>query len=161
MIYSTTCMYAINAVCRLAAIAPADSYARLQDICAGSDLPPMFVSKILRDLVRAGILLSAKGRHGGFGLARPAEQIRLIDLVEVVDGLQAYRQCIVGLARCDDAQPCPQHESFKPIRERIVGYLTDTTVRQMADALVRKGELIGRPVRSGRPARTNRAQAAR
>lgn len=159
MIYSTTCAYGIHAVCRLAVLAP-DGYARIQEICRNSDLPPLFVTKILRDLVRAGILRSAKGRHGGFGLARPADKLRLLDIVEVIDGLQSHRQCIVGLARCDDRQPCPQHDSFKPIRQRIISYLTETTVQQMADALVAKAALTGRPVplprpgpRSPRPAR--------
>ena len=163
MIYSTTCMYAINAVCRLAAVAPrSGGYARIQEICAGSDLPPLFVSKIMRDLVRAGLLRSAKGRRGGFLLARPPEKIRLIDIVEVVDGLGQYRQCVVGLGKCDDRQPCPQHESFKPIRQQIISYLTDTTVREMADALVRKSDLIGRPLHvlpPGVPASPGRSRA--
>lgn len=146
MIYSTTCMYAINAVCRLAVIAPPAGFARVQAICAGGDLPTLFVSKILRDLVRAGVLKSVKGRHGGFALAKAPEQIRLLDIVEIVDGLESYQQCVVGLTKCDDRQPCPQHESFKPVRQRIINYLTDTTVRQMADALLRKGELVGRPI---------------
>ena len=144
MIYSTTCAYGIHAVCRLTILAP-EGFARVGQICEGSDLPAYFVSKILGDLVRAGLLKSSKGRNGGFGLARPPEKIRLMDIVEVIDGPQAYRQCVVGLARCDDRQPCPQHDSFKPIRQRIVSYLSETTVRQMADALVRKTELIGRP----------------
>ena len=144
MIYSTTCAYAIHAVCRLAVIAP-NGYARVHEICANSDLPPYFVSKILRDLVRAGICRSAKGRNGGFGLATRPEAVRLIDIVEAIDGLRPYRQCVAGLAECNDRQPCPQHDSFKPVRQRIVSYLTDTTVRQMADAIVRKSELIGVP----------------
>jgi Rrf2 family protein len=145
MIYSTTCMYGIHAVCRLAAIAP-DGYARVQEICEGSDLPPYFVSKILRDLVRAGLLVSQKGRNGGFGLARAPEKMRLIQIVEVIDGIGPYRQCISGLGRCDDRQPCPQHESFKPIRTAILEYLNGTTVRQMADALTRKAQITGRPM---------------
>ena len=151
MIYSTTCAYAIHAVCRLAAIAPG-GYARVQEICRNSDLPPFFVSKILGDLVRAGLLTSAKGRRGGFGLARAPEKIRLIDIVEIVDGLQSHRQCIVGFEKCDDRQPCPQHESFKPIRQQIVTYLTQTTIHQMVEALIRKGELVGRPVAKASPA---------
>jgi Rrf2 family protein len=150
VIYSTTCAYGIHAVCRIAVMAP-DGYARIQEICRNSDLPPLFVTKILRDLVRAGILRSAKGRHGGFGLARPADKLRLLDIVEVIDGVQSHRQCIVGLARCDDRQPCPQHDSFKPIRHRIISYLTETTVRQMADALLAKSAMVGRPIPLSRP----------
>ncbi len=61
MMYSTTCSYAIRALCRLALIDPA-GYVRIQEVCEGSALPSYFVAKIFRDLVRAGILKSAKGR---------------------------------------------------------------------------------------------------
>ena len=67
MLYSTTCSYAIRALCRLTIINP-DGYVRIQEVCEGSDLPSYFVAKIFRDLVRAGLLTSAKGRGGGVAL---------------------------------------------------------------------------------------------
>lgn len=142
MIYSTTCSYAIRAMCRLTAIRP-DGYVRIQEICEGSDLPSHFVAKIFRELVRAELLISAKGRGGGFALARPAKQIRLYDIVEAIDGVRQYNQCVVGLAKCDDKQPCPQHDQFKPIRQRILNYLSQTRLDQMSEALTKKLDLLG------------------
>lgn len=145
MIYSTTCSYAIRAMCRLAVIRP-NGYVRIQEVCEGSDLPAYFIAKIFRDLVRADILVSAKGRGGGYGLARPAKQIRLYDIVDAVDGVKQYTQCVVGLSNCDDKQPCPQHEQFKPIRQRILNYLSQTTLDMMSEAMARKLELLGTPL---------------
>ena len=142
MMYSTTCSYAIRAMSRLAVIRP-DGYVRVQEICDGSDLPAYFVAKIFRDLVRAGLLTSAKGRGGGFALARRPNQIRLYDIVEAVDGVAQYTRCVVGLAKCDDKQPCPQHDQFKPVRLQILSYLSTTTLDQMSDALAKKLEMIG------------------
>jgi Rrf2 family protein len=142
MIYSTTCSYAIRAMCRLTAIRP-QGYVRIQEVCEGSELPSYFVAKIFRDLVRAELLVSAKGRGGGFALARPADKIRLYDIVEAVDGVKQYTQCVVGLAKCDDKQPCPQHDQFKPIRQRILNYLSQTTLSQMTEALTEKLEILG------------------
>jgi len=143
MIYSTTCSYAIRAMSRLAALRP-DGYVRIQEICDDSDLPSHFVAKIFRDLVRDGLLISAKGRGGGFALGRPAAKIKLIDIVEAVDGVQQYNRCVSGLSVCDDAQPCSQHESFKPVRKQILSYLNQTSLEQMASALQAKLELIGK-----------------
>ncbi len=142
MMYSTTCSYAIRAMCRLTVIRP-DGYVRVQEVCDGSDLPSYFVAKIFRDLVRAGLLTSAKGRGGGFALARRPHEIRLYDIVEAIDGTNQYTRCVVGLAKCDDKQPCPQHEYFKPVRQQILTYLTSTTLDQMSEALAKKLELVG------------------
>jgi Rrf2 family protein len=49
-------------------------------------LPELFLTKVLRSLVGAGILYSRKGPHGGYGLARPAARITLLEVVEAVDG---------------------------------------------------------------------------
>ena len=45
-----------------------------------------YMLKVLQQLVRAGVLRSKRGPHGGFFLARPAEHITLLQLVEAVDG---------------------------------------------------------------------------
>lgn len=74
MIYSNACAYAIHAMARLASLRP-DGYVLLDELCADSDLPRHFVAKIFQDLVRQGLLKSAKGRGGGFALARKARKI--------------------------------------------------------------------------------------
>lgn len=144
MLYSTTCAYAIRAMSRLAVISP-DGYARVQEIVEGTDLPGHFMSKIFRDLAKAGLLRSAKGRGGGFALAMRPHEIRLVDIVQAVDGIEPYTRCVVGLAKCNSEQPCPQHEAFKPVRKEILHYLETTTLDQMSAALARKLELISSP----------------
>lgn len=141
MMYSTTCSYAIRAMCRLALLR-AEGYVTLQTLCKGSDLPTTFVAKILGDLTRGGLLRSAKGRGGGFALACDPGRITLCDIVDVIDGDQQQRQCVVGLAVCDDAQPCPQHEQFKQVRKQVQRYLASTTLDEMSTALSRKLETI-------------------
>jgi len=134
MMYSMTCCYAIRAMCQLAILHP-QGYVRIRDVCKGTELPADFVSKIFRQLVAAGLLVSARGRGGGYALARSASQIYLYDIVETIDGVKPYNRCVLGLSTCDDKQPCPQHELFKPVRKRILGYLRQTSLDQMSQAL--------------------------
>jgi Rrf2 family protein len=145
VIYSNACAYAIRALSRLAMIRP-DGYVLLDELCQGADLPRHFVAKIFQDLVRHGLLTSAKGRGGGFALARPAAEITLYDIVGAVDGVGPLDHCVVGMARCDDEQPCPQHDQWKAIRTQLRRYLQDTTLEKMARTLERKLELIGAEV---------------
>ncbi len=144
MIYSNACAYAIRAMTRLAMLRP-DGYVLLDELCEGTDLPRHFVAKIFQDLVRKGLLTSAKGRGGGFALANPPSQITLYDIVAQIDGVESLDSCVVGLAKCDDEQPCPQHEQWKPIRAQLKKFLLSTTLEMMADAMSGKMELVGMP----------------
>lgn len=149
MMFSTTCAYAMRAMCRLAALRQ-QGYASMRDICEGTDLPSQFIAKIMRDLAKTDLLTSAKGRGGGFALSRDPATICLYDIVEVIDGVQQYTGCVLGLSACDDKQPCPQHDYVKPVRQQILKYLKTTTLDVMSQALVDKQSIIQQTQR-GRP----------
>jgi Rrf2 family transcriptional regulator, iron-sulfur cluster assembly transcription factor len=133
MIHSTACEYAIRAMTYLAGF---DSGARVlaRDVSEHEHVPGPFLGKIFQTLVRAGLLTSAKGPGGGFALARDPQQISLFDIYHAVDGTSYLEACAVGLAKCSDETPCPLHERWKPIRERIRQYLETTSLSDMAEA---------------------------
>jgi Rrf2 family transcriptional regulator, iron-sulfur cluster assembly transcription factor len=145
MIYSNACAYAIRALTRLTLIRP-DGYVLLDELCEGTDLPRHFVAKIFQDLVRKGLLVSAKGRGGGFALARKPKDISLYEIVEAVDGTSSLNACVVGMARCDDKQPCPQHDQWKPLRNELKDFLEKTNLERMGKTLERKLEIINEPI---------------
>jgi len=145
MIYSNACAYAIRALSRLAMLRP-DGYALLDELCEGSDLPRHFVAKIFQDLVRKGMLTSAKGRGGGFALARKPQKITLYDIVAIIDGTEDLDACVVGNTQCNDDQPCPLHDRWKHIRCDLKAFLVNTTLDQMSENLEEKMKLIGQPL---------------
>ena len=114
----------------------------LDDLCKDTDLPRHFVAKIFQDLVRKGMLASAKGRGGGFALIRKPSEITLYEIVSMVDGLDRLEDCVVGMARCDDHQPCPQHDQWKAIRLHLREFLQKTTLATMSNTLKEKLEII-------------------
>ena len=156
MIYSSSCGHAIRALARLTLLQE-QGYVLVAEICEGTDLPRYFVAKIFQTLARHGLLVSAKGRGGGFALARPPSKITLYEVVAVIDGQGQFDKCVAGMAACDDKQPCPQHEDFKPIRSEIKRYLKRTTLRHMADATAEKLERIG----AGQPEKTRSSKPVR
>lgn len=137
MLYSNACEYAIRAVTHLAQTPPGQ-LTLLSDIAKAEDLPPAFLGKILQDLVRTGILRSARGPTGGYALAYPPAEITLLDIKEVVEGTAELERCAVGLNPCSDETPCPLHDTFKPLRQAIRRYLEETTVEDLVRGLWEK-----------------------
>jgi Rrf2 family transcriptional regulator, iron-sulfur cluster assembly transcription factor len=137
MIFSNPTEYAIRGLAELAGRGGSGTVL-LDQLVAGTDLPRDFLAKIFQKLVRAGILRSAKGRGGGFALARPGHEITLMHIVEAMEGPQVFDRCVVGLAVCNDSMPCPQHDLYKPIRQRLRDYLVTTTVADLAASLKAK-----------------------
>jgi len=137
MIFTSTTEYAIRGLSELASRSTGGSVL-LDQLVAGTDLPRDFMAKIFQRLVKAGLLRSAKGRGGGFTLARPAHEITLMHIVEAIEGPQRLDQCVVGLEKCTDVMPCPQHDLYKPLRQRLKDYLNTTTLADLAASLKSK-----------------------
>ena len=146
MIHSSACEYAIRAMTYVAGFEPGTRLLA-RDISAHEKIPGPFLGKIFQTLVRAGLLKSSKGPGGGFALARDPETISLYDIYRAIDGTTYLEACAVGLARCSDEVPCPLHERWKPIRERIRNYLEATSLADMASATRKKRATLGEQAR--------------
>ena len=141
MIYSKSAEYAIRAFVHLAQV-PEGKYAMVKNIAEAEGVPAAFVAKILQQLAKKGLLRSSKGPTGGFALRMDAAEIRLLDIVETVDGLAPYQQCASGLSECNDDVPCSMHDSWVILRSRIMDYLGNNTIADLAKALEQKKKAL-------------------
>ena len=149
MLYSRSAEYAIRAFVHLAQL-PDGRYVMVKQIAAEEEIPAHFLAKILQQLARKGLLRSSKGPTGGFSLRIPADEVRLLDIVEALDGLAEYEKCASGLAECSDDMPCPLHDSWKTLRSRIMDYLGRNTIADLAKALEQKRKMIDKQRRTKR-----------
>ena len=149
MIYSRSAEYAIRAFVNLAQ-APPGTYVMVKQIAAAEGIPTHFLAKILQQLARKGLLRSSKGPTGGFTLRVPSDDIRMLDIVEALDGTEEYQKCAAGLAECSDEMPCPMHDSWKALRSRIMDYLGRNTIQDLAKALEQKRRLLDKQRRTKR-----------
>jgi Rrf2 family protein len=151
MIYSRSAEYAIRAFVHLAEV-PEGKFVMVKNIAQQTDIPMHFLAKILQQLARKGFLRSSKGPTGGFALRKPAAEITMIELVESIDGLADYQRCPGGMSECTDEQPCGLHDSWKLLRDRIIEYLEQTTIAELAEARDLKIRQIERRSRAKRSA---------
>jgi len=152
MIYSRSAAYAIRALVHLARI-PDGTFALARSIAEEEGIPSHFLAKILQRLARKGMVRSSKGPSGGFALPQPARQIRLVDVVEAVDGLDAYRACIYGYGECNDSVPCAMHDGWSPLCSRIMEYLERNSIADLSKSLDRKRKALS--AGASKPGRSN------
>ena len=94
-------------------------------------VPPKYLSKILGDLVRHGVLTSTRGKTGGFTMRRTPERTRLHDVLVPFEQFQ-QRGCPFQNKRCSDSNPCLAHEQWKHVVEAEMDFLKNTTVQEIA-----------------------------
>ena len=143
MLFSRACEYGIRAILYIATRPDKDSIL-VRDIATDLQIPFPFLAKIVQTLTRGGILNSQKGPGGGVSLARSAEEITLLQVVETIDGLNVTHVCVMGIPECGDDAPCPLHEHWGDIRNRIVHMLENQSVLQVTDQLKEQGRVLAR-----------------
>jgi len=95
--------------------------------------PKEFVSKVLQTLTSSGIVGSKKGKNGGFFLAKSASKIRLIEIVEAIDGLDIFNNCVLGFPGCSSEEPCPVHAKWGKLRDEAYKMLSEETLEDIRD----------------------------
>jgi len=124
---STTAQYALRALVYIGAQSP-DRPVLAKEIAAKTGVPVHYLSRILRDAVRHGLLDSARGVGGGFRLSRPRNKIKLYDVLAPFDDVLDRSKCPFGQPRCNDSMPCGFHEYWKPISSAYKQMLEETTL---------------------------------
>jgi Rrf2 family protein len=94
--------------------------------------PHYFTAKILQQLVRLGFIKSVKGKGGGFYFDPDKPDLPLKDLIYATEGSTTFSGCGFGLNKCDDANPCPLHDKYAPIRDAIQKMISNETVQNLA-----------------------------
>jgi Rrf2 family protein len=126
--------YAVRALCYLAA-QPHDRVVPRSEIQERQDIPPHFLSKILRVLVSAGFLQSVSGARGGFHLRRPARDISLRAVYESVEGGLSLIECVERRERfCRFAPVCTQIDIWSGAQQMLGAYLEQISIGDIADA---------------------------
>jgi len=127
--------YGLKAMSYLAGMAPGQP-ALVADIAATNAIPKKFLDAILGELRTAGFVHSKKGRGGGYVLARPAQEIRVGDVVRALDGMLApigcaskkfYRRC----DDCDPKRPCGVQVVMAQARDAIASVLDARTLNDL------------------------------
>lgn len=109
--------------------------AGIKQVVKGIDCPEHFIAKILQEMVRMGLVLSAKGPNGGFYMEKAQLKHTLADVVRAVDGDKIFSGCGLGLAQCSEEMPCPIHKEFKKVRNEMHDMLSNARLGEFTEQL--------------------------
>jgi Rrf2 family transcriptional regulator, iron-sulfur cluster assembly transcription factor len=137
VIFSKKCEIGLQAVLFLS-VQPAGKLFSSTDIANEMKIPKEFVSKVLQSLTQSGIAGSKKGKTGGFYLAKDPKSIRLIDIVEAIDGLEVFFKCVLGFPGCSTTSPCPVHNKWGSLRDQALKMLSEETLADVKEKTICK-----------------------
>ncbi len=136
--------YAMRAVMYLARLAPGEKVPTSQ-ISDEYRIPPAFLMKIVAQLAISGLIRTSRGAKGGVALARPAEEISVLEVLEAIDGPVALNQCANDPESCPLSEDCTMQHFWHDISSDLVEHLRSTTFAQLSVSPVSTSQ-IGVPV---------------
>jgi Rrf2 family transcriptional regulator, nitric oxide-sensitive transcriptional repressor len=146
---SSTAEYALRAIVHLATYRRESETS--QHIAEKTKVPPGYMSKVLQDLARAGIVNSQRGPKGGFTLAREPEEITILDVMTAVDPIRRIRTCPLGLPQ-HGTRLCALHQRL----DDAMAYIEDLFANSRISDLMKPSRAGTRclfPTVERRPAR--------
>ncbi|MGC4118662.1 MAG: Rrf2 family transcriptional regulator [Myxococcales bacterium] len=131
LLLSRTAAAAVTAVTALAEAWTEDEShgaLRAQEIAERKGLPAPFVAKLLVQLSSRGLVTGARGRGGGYRLARPPEEITLYDVVAPLERWSEATICPFQRRLCTASSNCPLHDDILALHERALAILKQTAL---------------------------------
>ena len=89
------------------------------------------VSKLLKALVRAGLVVSERGSHGGYALARPDDEISAAQIIDAIEGPVAITECSSPIGHCSLEPTCRVGSAWQGINLSIRRALTQVTLADL------------------------------
>src|SRR3954469_4763530 len=126
------------------------SLLQVTELAASEQLPIKFLEQILQALKDAGMGKSARGKFGGYRLAKPAKEITIGEVVRLIDGPLAPIRCVSQTAyekcTCPDEEHCGLRMLMLDVRNAIAGILDRYTLADVVEVTLRKLRRNGLPL---------------
>ena len=123
--------YAVRTILYLSRLEP-NQRVPTSEIAAFNHIPPSFLTKIISQLAIAGLIHTSRGARGGVWLARPPEDISLLDVLIAIDGNLALNHCVSDPGDCSFSPNCLIHKFWQDTCTEMLGRLKKSTFDQFS-----------------------------
>jgi Rrf2 family protein len=128
MLFSKTFGYALRGVLYVAIAVENKPRVQLDEIAQQLALPRHFMGKVMKKLVKEGILVSLKGPYGGFCTNEKTMKTSLLKLTQITGEAGEFTVCVLRLGKCNNSNPCPMHRKVESLRQQWQTLLSTTTI---------------------------------
>jgi len=117
---------------------PVGQVAMIEDVSREENIPKSFLGKIFQNLVKAGIIRSARGAGGGFLLLKRPEAVTVLEVIEAIEGKIAIQRCLQEIPDCTQQPGCALCLVFEQAQDQVKEVFSHTN---LADLLKRQSTM--------------------
>lgn len=135
---STRTRYGTRALLELA-LHKSDEPLALKDIARQQQISLPYLEHIVAPLIAAGIIRSTKGPRGGISLTRKPADIKLMEIVQILEGSLAPVECVDNPEVCRRAASCATRDIWSQLKDVMDEFLEATTLQDLVERQKSKG----------------------
>ncbi len=106
---------------------------QLKDIAARQDVSLHYLEHLITPLIGAGIVRSTRGARGGIQLAKPPREIKLSEVIQLLEGSISPVECIDNPKTCTRSSGCATRDVWSEMKKAMDGVLESTTLQDLVD----------------------------
>lgn len=129
---STRGRYATRALLDLA-LHQADGPATLKDIAHRQEISLRYLEHLVTPLIAAGIIRSVRGPKGGVSLAKPPSEVRLSEIIQILEGSIAPAECVDNPEVCSRSESCATRDVWGELKKAVSGVLESITLQDLVE----------------------------
>jgi Rrf2 family cysteine metabolism transcriptional repressor len=129
---STRTRYGMRALMDLT-IHSSEQPVQLKDIAGRQNISLSYLEHLVIPLISAGIVKSTRGARGGIRLARPAQQIMLVEILEILEGPLAPVDCLQDSESCPRSGACATQDIWNELKVAMGNVLKSQTLQDLAN----------------------------
>jgi Rrf2 family cysteine metabolism transcriptional repressor len=114
----------------------------LKDIARKQQISQRYLEHVIRPLVAGGIVRSTRGAGGGIALARPPEDIKMSEVIQLLEGSIAPTDCVTDESICSRSDVCATRDIWCEISQAVNKVLESTSLKDLLERQKEKGEYI-------------------
>lgn len=139
---SNASKYAVRGVLFLAEKSSATKKFGAKHISEELNIPLAFIAKLLQKLVKAKIISSSKGPHGGFYMTDENRSNNVCNILDVIENEKIFHNCFMGLEKCDSKNPCPVHHIVATFKGALLKKFETQSIDEFAADIKEDGSYL-------------------
>lgn len=137
---STRARYALRAMIVIAREGEEGKPVNLAEVARRTGISHRYLEQVAISLKNAKLLRAVAGKNGGHMLARPAEDIRLGEIVEAAIGEICVVDCVLDPENCGQSDKCSCRDLYSLVNKRILDTMNDFSLEDLEQGRIRVSE---------------------